>query len=182
MKARLKDPDIARLFENTFPNTLGKNSSPHWSRSVFSIIRSSPSSLDTTVKYFNAVRVATRFYLLSSITELIDVSDWEYSIYHYRCKDSGAHLLFAWSAVLIDWHIISFFLLGHHVRMKLLFEIHLPVPVLHKRFQCTVASRYCKSGWNSFQIYFWLCWLVTILWSSLRTIIHYWGKTKTWQH
>ncbi|THH09063.1 hypothetical protein EW145_g2291 [Phellinidium pouzarii] len=31
MKARLKDPDIARLFENTFPNTL-----------------------DTTVKYFNA--------------------------------------------------------------------------------------------------------------------------------
>ena len=24
MKARLKDPDIARLFENTFPNTLGE--------------------------------------------------------------------------------------------------------------------------------------------------------------
>lgn len=23
MKARLKDPDLARLFENTFPNTLG---------------------------------------------------------------------------------------------------------------------------------------------------------------
>jgi meiotically up-regulated gene 157 (Mug157) protein len=33
MKARLKDPDIARLFENTFPNTL-----------------------DTTVKYFNATQ------------------------------------------------------------------------------------------------------------------------------
>jgi meiotically up-regulated gene 157 (Mug157) protein len=31
MKARLKDPDIVRLFENTFPNTL-----------------------DTTVRYFNA--------------------------------------------------------------------------------------------------------------------------------
>ena len=105
MKARLKDPDIARLFENTFPNTLGKNSSTYWSRSAFSIIRSSPSSLDTTVKYFNAVRVATRFYLLSSMIELIDASDWEYSIYHYRCKDSEAHLLFAWSGVLIDWHI-----------------------------------------------------------------------------
>ena len=24
MTSRLKDPDIARLFENTFPNTLGK--------------------------------------------------------------------------------------------------------------------------------------------------------------
>ena len=106
MKGRLKDPDIARLFENTFPNTLGKNSSTHWSRSVFSIIRSSPSSLDTTVKYFNAVRIATRFYLLSSIIiELIDASDWEYSIYHYRCKDSEAHLLIVRSAVLIDWHI-----------------------------------------------------------------------------
>ena len=23
MKSRLKDPDLARLFENTFPNTLG---------------------------------------------------------------------------------------------------------------------------------------------------------------
>ncbi|KAJ7026363.1 Six-hairpin glycosidase-like protein [Mycena alexandri] len=33
MKARLKDPDIARLFENTFPNTL-----------------------DTTVKYFNSTQ------------------------------------------------------------------------------------------------------------------------------
>ncbi|KAJ7183827.1 Six-hairpin glycosidase-like protein [Mycena filopes] len=33
MKARLKDPDIARLFENTFPNTL-----------------------DTTVKYFNSAQ------------------------------------------------------------------------------------------------------------------------------
>ena len=32
MNARLRDPDLARLFENTFPNTL-----------------------DTTVKYFNAV-------------------------------------------------------------------------------------------------------------------------------
>jgi meiotically up-regulated gene 157 (Mug157) protein len=31
MKKRLKDPDVARLFENTFPNTL-----------------------DTTVKYFSA--------------------------------------------------------------------------------------------------------------------------------
>jgi meiotically up-regulated gene 157 (Mug157) protein len=30
MKARLKDPDVARLFENTFPNTL-----------------------DTTLKYFS---------------------------------------------------------------------------------------------------------------------------------
>lgn len=28
MKSRLKDPDIARLFENTFPNTLG-DFSPH---------------------------------------------------------------------------------------------------------------------------------------------------------
>ncbi|KAJ7023625.1 Six-hairpin glycosidase-like protein [Mycena alexandri] len=40
MKARLKDPDIARLFENTFPNTL-----------------------DTTVKYFNSF--ATYVPLLS---------------------------------------------------------------------------------------------------------------------
>lgn len=28
MKARLKDPDLARLFENTFPNTLGMASLP----------------------------------------------------------------------------------------------------------------------------------------------------------
>lgn len=28
MKARLKDPDLARLFENTFPNTLGMT--PHF--------------------------------------------------------------------------------------------------------------------------------------------------------
>lgn len=27
MKSRLKDPDLARLFENTFPNTLGAYSS-----------------------------------------------------------------------------------------------------------------------------------------------------------
>jgi len=26
MKSLLKDPDIARLFENTFPNTLGNSS------------------------------------------------------------------------------------------------------------------------------------------------------------
>lgn len=49
MKSLLKDPDIARLFENTFPNTLG------WNLIVV------PSDItliippDTTVKYFSKV-------------------------------------------------------------------------------------------------------------------------------
>ena len=50
MKARLKDPDLARLFENTFPNTLGMTS--HF-LTVDNIKLQSFS--DTTVKYFNAV-------------------------------------------------------------------------------------------------------------------------------
>ena len=46
MKARLKDPDLARLFENTFPNTLGESSSPyHWQNAHV--------SSDTTVRYYN---------------------------------------------------------------------------------------------------------------------------------
>ncbi|EJD01025.1 uncharacterized protein FOMMEDRAFT_21486 [Fomitiporia mediterranea MF3/22] len=44
MKERLKDPDLARLFENTFPNTL-----------------------DTTVKYFNATE-NTAFIITGDIT------------------------------------------------------------------------------------------------------------------
>ncbi|KAJ6488894.1 hypothetical protein C8R45DRAFT_248937 [Mycena sanguinolenta] len=44
MKARLKDPDLARLFENTFPNTL-----------------------DTTVKYFNATE-SLAFIITGDIT------------------------------------------------------------------------------------------------------------------
>lgn len=31
MTSRMKDPDLARLFENTFPNTLGRLSSELWS-------------------------------------------------------------------------------------------------------------------------------------------------------
>lgn len=52
MTSRLKDPDIARLFENTFPNTLGAfpGMSVQW---AFHIPKFVPS--DTTIKYFNAV-------------------------------------------------------------------------------------------------------------------------------
>jgi len=51
MKSLLKDPDIARLFENTFPNTLGK---------LFASIHSKVADfitnhVDTTVKYFSEV-------------------------------------------------------------------------------------------------------------------------------
>lgn len=46
MRARLQDPDLARLFENTFPNTLGA-----YSTAVDPV--SSNSGVDTTVKYFD---------------------------------------------------------------------------------------------------------------------------------
>ncbi|THG98569.1 hypothetical protein EW026_g3652 [Hermanssonia centrifuga] len=48
MKARLKDPDLARLFENTFPNTLGLRFKPYQCAFLSSL------DADTTVKYFNA--------------------------------------------------------------------------------------------------------------------------------
>ena len=50
MTARLKDPDIARLFENSFPNTLGMHP-PCPSVSTLTL----NNGLDTTVKYFNEV-------------------------------------------------------------------------------------------------------------------------------
>jgi meiotically up-regulated gene 157 (Mug157) protein len=50
MKSRLKDPDIARLFENTFPNTLGTYPSC-FTMDTHEIVA------DTTVKYYNEVRV-----------------------------------------------------------------------------------------------------------------------------
>ena len=51
MKARLKDPDLARLFENTFPNTLGEFV---WCMRLCNFLTP---FLDTTVKYFNEVSV-----------------------------------------------------------------------------------------------------------------------------
>ena len=51
MKARLKDPDLARLFENTIPNTLGEFV---WCMRLCSFLKL---FLDTTVKYFNEVSV-----------------------------------------------------------------------------------------------------------------------------
>lgn len=53
MKARLKDPDLARLFENTFPNTLGQPCRMDYSGLVF--VKLTRILTDTTVKYFNAV-------------------------------------------------------------------------------------------------------------------------------
>ncbi|EKM59661.1 uncharacterized protein PHACADRAFT_205888 [Phanerochaete carnosa HHB-10118-sp] len=60
MKSRLKDPDIARLFENTFPNTL-----------------------DTTVKYFNATENLA-FIITGDITAqwLRDTGN-QFAPYHY---------------------------------------------------------------------------------------------------
>jgi hypothetical protein len=48
MKSRLKDPDIARLFENTFPNTLGTYPS-------CCTMDTHETVADTTVKYYNEV-------------------------------------------------------------------------------------------------------------------------------
>lgn len=48
MKSRLKDPDIARLFENTFPNTLG-------TYLVAATTDTHETLADTTVKYYNEV-------------------------------------------------------------------------------------------------------------------------------
>lgn len=53
MKARLKDPDIARLFENTFPNTLGECRLHMQQPGLLGVERELQ---DTTVKYFNKVR------------------------------------------------------------------------------------------------------------------------------
>lgn len=57
MTSRLKDPDIARLFENTFPNTLGTflGIPVQWTLHILRY-----ASLDTTIKYFNAVSSAER--------------------------------------------------------------------------------------------------------------------------
>lgn len=57
MKSRLKDPDIARLFENTFPNTLGTYPSC-FTLDTHEIVA------DTTVKYYNEVRM--NLYLFST--------------------------------------------------------------------------------------------------------------------
>jgi hypothetical protein len=48
MKSQLKDPDLARLFENTFPNTLGM------ALDKFLLLVAN-SETDTTVKYYNQV-------------------------------------------------------------------------------------------------------------------------------
>lgn len=52
MKSLLKDPDLARLFENTFPNTLGKEPMDNGFTLFHKFV-----GADTTVKYFSEVRI-----------------------------------------------------------------------------------------------------------------------------
>jgi hypothetical protein len=67
MKARLKDPDVARLFENTFPNTL-----------------------DTTVKYFNPENnLAFIITGVSAINPPIPISLRHKNSGHNVCESPG---------------------------------------------------------------------------------------------
>ncbi len=74
MKSRLKDPDLARMFENTFPNTLGPSLC-----ALYPFQRRAYVRKDTTVRYYNEVGLP---FIFSLCARMISLEDREFGLHH----------------------------------------------------------------------------------------------------